>query len=307
MSGSRALLTILFIAGFLLTIICPALLSQTEDSPRKNGSLSFDVASIKRNLSGFPPNGPMPHSNFPLDSDDAYAKVGGLFDATNWPVYSFIGFAYKLRPTELRSAMDQLAKLGITDYFDIQARASGEPSKDEMRLMMQALLAERFKLAVHTETRQMPIYDLELQKPGKTGQNLLPHSDAHPCVATRDASDPAAVPPCGTMTLNLLPGRFYVDARGMTMAAIALYLPASDRNALDRPAIDKTGVPGTFDFTMEWAPLNSFSWNGNVVQPDPSAPTFVEALKDQLGLKLVADTGPLDFLIIDHVEEPSAN
>src|SRR5580658_5634043 len=74
-----------------------------------------------------------------------------------------------------------LAKIVGNDFFDIEAQAPGNPTKDQMRLMIQSLLAERFKLAVHFETRDAPVFALTLVKPGKTGPKLLPHSEGPPC------------------------------------------------------------------------------------------------------------------------------
>jgi bla regulator protein blaR1 len=75
-----------------------------------------------------------------------------------------------------------------------------------------------------------------------------------------------------------------------------------------RPGLDRTGLSGTFDFYLEWTPqLNDPLPPGSTIQPDESGPTFLEALKDQLGLKLEPQTGPVDVLVVDHVEEPSPN
>ena len=77
---------------------------------------------------------------------------------------------------------------------------------------------------------------------------------------------------------------------------------------MDRPVLDRTGLTGTFDFAIEFAPPpNNPFGPGAKSRPDPAAPTFVEALKEQLGLKLESQMGPFDVLVIDHVEEPSAN
>jgi uncharacterized protein (TIGR03435 family) len=76
----------------------------------------------------------------------------------------------------------------------------------------------------------------------------------------------------------------------------------------DRPVLDQTGLGGTFDFTLEWTPqLNGPLPPASTVQPDESGPTFLEALKEQLGLKLESQMGPVDVIILDHVEQPSEN
>lgn len=239
---------------------------------------------------------------------------GGLFSATNWPLYSYIGFAYKVRPDTLRALMDSLPKWAIADHFDTEARAQGSPSKDQMRLMMQALLAERFKLAVHREERQGPIYNLVLAKLGQTGPQLSPHSEEHPCSGfagstTQTQANNAAtagLPPCGTMTGTFSIGELHADGRAMTMDQLASYLKSTGN--LDRPALDQTKLTGLYDFKLDFSMAMALTLNnGASMQTGDGGPSFVEALKEQLGLKLEAGTGTVDYLIVDHVEEPSPN
>ena len=94
----------------------------------------------------------------------------------------------------------------------------------------------------------------------------------------------------------------------MTMAQIAGALPIISIGTLDRPVVDQTGLTGTFDLRIEFTPpANRPQSPGSTFQPDDAGPTFLEVLKEQLGLKLVPQTGPVDVLVIDHVEEPSEN
>src|SRR5579872_793820 len=132
--------------------------------PAQPGRLAFDVASVKSNKSDAPPD-----SNFPLNSGDFYTPNGGLFSARNFPLVTYIFFAYKLQGNQGQSLVQQLPGWVMTDRFDIQARAEGNPTKDQMRLMMRSLLAERFKFAVHTETREVPEIAFVLARPGSTG------------------------------------------------------------------------------------------------------------------------------------------
>jgi uncharacterized protein (TIGR03435 family) len=117
--------------------------------------------------------------DFPLDSGNAKTP-GGRF-STSFPLFGYIAFAYKLPPNEerRRAMMAQLQKWG-GGFFEIEARAKGNPTKDQMRLMMQSLLAGRFKLAVHFETKEEPVYALTLVKSGKTGPKLRPHAERRP-------------------------------------------------------------------------------------------------------------------------------
>jgi len=119
------------------------------------GKESFEVASVKQNKS----NG-MSSASVPLNDQDGYSSNGGLFSATNYRLDAFIGFAYKLTSRQTQSALSQLPKWAVAERFDIQARAEGNTTKDQMRLMMQSLRADRSKLAVHTEVAQASVFVL---------------------------------------------------------------------------------------------------------------------------------------------------
>lgn len=183
--------------------------------------------------------------------------------------------------------------------------------------MMRSLLAERFKMVTHYETRQVPILAAVLLKPGKTGPQLQPHpADAACSTAVATAAGPEAQTPVGagfpTLCGGFLPmppsapGRMRVGARNVTMAFIANGL--SDFGNLGRPVVDQTGLSGNFDMVVEWVPeANTPNLTGPDFQPDPSGPTFLEAVKEQLGLRLDSQKGPSEFLVIDHIEHPTGN
>jgi uncharacterized protein (TIGR03435 family) len=280
------------------------------------GKKTFDVASVKQNKSGLPPSGTGPSSNFPLNAGAAYSPSGGLFSGVNQPLYLYIVFAYKTTNYQNLYLLPRLPKWVTADRFDIEARAEGNPTKDQMRLMMQSLLSERFKLAVHIESRQLPVFALVLEKPGKMGPYLRPHSDNPPCAPS---PAPGSAPPptsvdgvypeiCGDILHPpSAPGRIRNAARDVTIGFIASSLTlVGMSNDVDRAVLDQTGLSGTFDFSLEWTPLLNGQPPGGA-QVDMTGPTFLEALKDQLGLKLVPQTGPVDVLVIDHVEQPSEN
>ena len=282
------------------------------------GKMEFDVASVKQDTAA--QNAQTVHSNIPLGPQDLFSPTGGLLLATNWPLFQYMIFAYKLTPNQLRDVQSQLPKWANTDRYDIQARASGNPTKDQFRLMMQVLLADRFKLAIHYETRQLPVLLLVLDKPGKLGPQLQQHPEDSPCSTAPSA--PGLSPtvaggfpePCGAISdvQPSTPGRFRAGARNMPIATIANSLAVlgnlGSSGNIDRPILDKTGVAGKFDFVVEWTPeLNGSRPAGATFQPDPTGPTFMEALKEQLGLKLEPQKGPVDVIVIDHVEQPSEN
>jgi uncharacterized protein (TIGR03435 family) len=300
----------------LATLLAPCL-SVAQTPP----SLTFDVASIKPNLSDDPPN-----SNFPLGPGDVYIPNGGFFSATNQPLVVYFRFAYKITGSQWPSLEPQFPEWANSERFDIQARAEGNPTKDQMRLMMRSLLADRFKLAVHTELRQTPVYALLVIKPGTLGSTLQVHPPGSSCTVIppwapgSDTEAPAAVKPdprfpdtCGgLLNMNTTgPGRRRVGARNVAIGFIASSLVLL--GDLARPVVDKTGLSGNFDYALEWAPDpgGKLSVDG---EPEhaagPAAPlglTFQAALKSQLGLKLEAQKDPIEFIILDHIERPSKN
>lgn len=192
-----------------------------------------------------------------------------------------------------------------TEEFEIDARAEGHPSVEMMEgPMMQALLEDRFKLKIHRATRQGPIYELTLAKGAsklKTFQEgsciPLPSGPPFPLLKPGQAYCHVAVSPAGSID---------VEGSGLTDLSGLLSL------ILDRPVIDKTGIVGKFDihlrFSQEGLATGQHGDAGRgVTSVDPSGPTIFTALQEQLGLKLVPAKGPIDVLVIDHVERPSEN
>jgi uncharacterized protein (TIGR03435 family) len=149
--------------------------------------LEFDVASIRPNKSGAPP-----YSNFSISSGTMYGPTQGIFSSTNRPLVDYIVFAYKMTDSQRQDLMLQLPAWAVSDGFDILAKSENhDPTKDQMRLMMQSLLADRFKLTVHTESRRVSVFALVLAKPGSVGSQLKPHPTEAPC----SAADQAVPPP----------------------------------------------------------------------------------------------------------------
>jgi len=272
--------------------------------------MSFEVASIKQSKPGafVPPK-------FPLDAGDAYNPTGGLFSA-DFPLAVYIQFAYKLWliPEQMQSMIAPLPKWVATDNFDIQARAPvANPTKDQMRLMMQSLLAERFQLSVHFETQVAPVLALILVKPGKLGPKLRPHAEGPPCdAATESAASGSPVSSadvfparCDVTVWSMRPNSMpRLGSRNTTMSLLASALPGAGN--LGRPVVDQTGLNGRFDFMIEWVPDSKGPAVPNV-SPDLEGPTFLQALHEQLGLKLESTKAPLQILVVDHVERPSEN
>jgi bla regulator protein blaR1 len=280
-------------------------------STQAGGKMAFEVASIHPAKPGkFTP------PSFALDPGDAPIPAGGHFFA-DFPLIVYLTFAYKLWPTQdqNKALLAQMPKWAGEQSFVIEAKAEGNPTKDQMRLMVQSLLAERFKLAVHFERRRTPVFALALAKPGRLGPKLRPHAEGPPC----DAQVPPLVPGQATTVPAVFPARCgayaawplpnnskVIGVRDSTMPLIGHFL-AWDGH-LGRPAVDETGLKGTFDFTLEYSPESDAAPGpGAEAQHEALGPTFLEAIEDQLGLKLKPTTAPLDVLVIDHVEQPSPN
>jgi uncharacterized protein (TIGR03435 family) len=128
------------------------------------GKMVFDVASVTRNTTA--PSPGAVGSNFPLGPGDVYNPNGGRFGAVNFPLIVYLEFAYKISDNQEQFLLPQLPEWVMTTRFDIHASAQGNPTKDQMRLMMQSLLADHFKLSVHYETRQVPVFALLVDLPG---------------------------------------------------------------------------------------------------------------------------------------------
>jgi uncharacterized protein (TIGR03435 family) len=198
-----------------------------------------------------------------------------------------------------------------SELFDIEARAEGNPGIEQMHLMVQSLLEERFKLVMHHETRQLPTYELVLAKAGKTGPQLTPHSGDAEC--TDSASGKRLPQPrpgeamsayCNGFFMNPRPGDLRETGNNITMEKLGQFLSQS----VDRMVVDRTGLSGAFDFALEFAPeLGPGSQPGvTATGSDPSTPpSLFEALQEQLGLKLEPTKSPVDVLVIDRVEKPS--
>jgi uncharacterized protein (TIGR03435 family) len=276
--------------------------------------LVFEVASVRSNKSTAQPT-----SRFPLGPGDAFVP-GNLFSATNQPLIAYLRFAFKLSQGELLD----LPSWVYDEHFDIAARAVGNPTKDQMRLTMRSLLADRFKLKTHIERHTKPAFTLVLVRVGQIGPQLRVNTEASACAEFLSAPAPDGAPnirlvepssktglqlpdiPCGSIgpIPASTPDKNRIGGRRVTLDRIAGFLK-NPFTGVDRQVLDRTGLTGTFDFSLEW-----------ISEPDITVPrdqatadgaSFLEALQKQLGLKLVATTAADDVLVIDHIERPDQN
>jgi uncharacterized protein (TIGR03435 family) len=276
------------------------------------GKPAFSFMTVKPSK----PGSAISNSSFPLGPGDAYTPNGGYFAATNFPLVTYIAFAWKLLGNQLQALIAQAPPWASTERFDITARAGKDPGKDGMRLMMRSLLSDRFKLAVHNEMREVPAFGMILLKAGKTGPQLRAHPQKASCANTPQSggeqdqsADKDGYPSiCGSL-IGMTPraaGHLRLGARNVTMAFIASSL--NQMSNLDRPVLDQTGLSGTWDFVLEWerdatAPASAGTDSHAVV----SLPRFLQAIQDQLGVRLDPQKGSADFLVVDHVEHPAEN
>jgi uncharacterized protein (TIGR03435 family) len=243
---------------------------------RTPSSPVFEVASVK------------PH-NADIRGNSVDLSVE-RFTATNIPLGGLILMAYNVTVRQI-SGQDQW----LSERYDIAAKAEHPVSRDQMRRMLQALLAERFKLVVHWETREVPLYALVV---GKRGPKLH-HSDP----SQGDVINPLT--PTGAGGTELKSGHLVFKNESMSDFAWALSRMVATG---DRVVLDNTGLSGTYDFELIFEPPRRPSVaEAPGTATSIEAPSIFDAVQEQLGLKLESKKGPVEFLIVDHVEKPSAN
>ncbi|HEV3311471.1 MAG TPA: M56 and DUF3738 domain-containing protein [Chloroflexota bacterium] len=237
------------------------------------GKPAFDVASVKRNMD---PDGPHLFQALP----------GGRVNLINQTVRELIYSAYQTQDYRIIGGPGWLQ----SDRFDIVAKAERDAPPPQMLLMVRTLLADRFKLTMRRETRELPIYRLVMARgDGKPGPQLRP-STCDPGAA--NSPDSRGATPC----VNRGGGGSIVST-GATMDTLANRLGRLP--PIGRPVVNQTGLTGRFDLELNFTPDQS----GSV--PAADAISIFTALPEQLGLKLESTKGPVDVLVIDHVEKPT--
>jgi uncharacterized protein (TIGR03435 family) len=288
----------------ILAVLCASAIPAQDWQTKAGGKMAFEVASVK------PGQGAPVDSNVDLDPEDA--EPGSLIDGhfrANDTLAAYVQFAYKVWENEMqRREISRLPKWVSTDRYSIEARASvAHPTKDQVRLMVQSLLAERFQLAAHLEERDVPVYDLKLARPGKVGSSLIPHADGPPCDQPGRKVGPGLAGFACHSFMGIDPGATILfGSRDVTLDEVAHVLSMLSVG-LGRPLVDKTELAGRYDVTIEWAREPKPSANPGGPPPAPTGPTIVDALRDQLGLKLEPSKATLPVLVVDKVERPSEN
>ncbi len=259
-------------------IALPAQLALCQSVPQPPSSPTakpeFEVASIRQNITATEHD----HSHIYSAAND------GLYRTVNAPLKMLLESAFNLPETRILGVPSSIASA----KFDIEAKSDAtlsqqlaklpsDQGREIKRQMLQSLLADRFKLVTHLETRDLPIYALVVAKNGPL---------IHPSQA-------------GGTTINRGNNRIAVQGSDNTVALLAEQLSLT----LGRVVIDKTGLEGRYDITLKWTPDDASASASNA----SDGPSIFTAIQEQLGLKLESTKGPVQVLIVDHVEMPSEN
>ncbi|HUB82074.1 MAG TPA: M56 family metallopeptidase [Bryobacteraceae bacterium] len=285
----------------LLGAMTYGLLAQSNTHP------AFEAASIKRSPLNIDPNQPMGGGYQP----------GGLLHMVNMPLKGLIQFAYADHDSPHWLPLPDSQVVGgpawaKTDGYNIDAKPERQADPKHTWLMLQALLADRFHLALNRETRELPVYDLE---PVEGGPRLPAAKDAG-CVSFPPGTPPRPVP--GKVDCGYVGGPFsrteagllHIQGRRVRVADLARELTS----LLGRPVVDRTGFTGEFDLNLRFTADEALVGFLGLLAPadshlptDPNSPNIFAALTEQLGLKLVQARGSVEGLVIDRAERPTEN
>ena len=288
----RALLAIVAAGAVAMPLMLgvlqsPLLLAQSQAA----GPLpSFEAASIKRNTAD-EREGP------------TLGNQGTRFVGANSNLFTIIRHAWRIQPNQILGGPDWVRS--ESERFDITAKAADGTAPLQVQLMLRALLADRFKLKTHHETRDLPIYALVMARQDRRlGSGITPATfDCKSWSAARERGEPVAPPPpkgdmfvCGAKM-----GRGMMLVGGLSTADVASMLS----NFLGgRPVVDRTGLTGDYEFELRWEPDPPPAAGPDALF-DLDAPALFTALQEQLGLKLEATRGPVEVLVIDSAERPT--
>ncbi len=268
-------------------ILLTALLAQT---PQGTTSPAFDVAAIK-------PSADTQAFSFSM------VQPGGRYVGQNMSLRLLIKTAYGVHDSQIVNGPSWID----SDRWDINAKAEGYKDatsfRDQARLMVRPLLADRFKLVMHHEQRELPVYALVPAKAnGEFGPNFRANDERDcgkpmpPMTAAETAAEPVAPMPCGADLFNPR----HLEARAMTLNYMLIGLA---RTSIDRVVVDHTGLTGKFDWEVQWVP-DDLRVDGGV---RPEGPSIFEAFRQQLGIKFEPTRDRVDVLVIDRAERPQTD
>jgi len=234
---------------------------------------TFEVASIKPNTSG--------------DRWESVSPVtGGRLTAKNVTVAWLLKTAYRVEPFQIAN----LPAWANSERFDVLATADPKTTPEQVRTMLQALLAERFQVTLHRENREMPTYSLTVARNGPK----LNRAKSDTCTASTVQN------PCGGF-------RIYQRSQMWGNTVSVKQFAGELTYMMGRMVFDKTGIMGLYDIRVEWTPEHFGPEPGTEVKPDEANGTLFTALQEQLGLRLLSEKAPVEALVIDRVSRPAAN
>ena len=303
-AGALPVATAIVAAALFIAAVAPLRAVRQGQAPSDGAQqppLAFETASVKPNKSG---------------EEERYIRIdprGGSLTVVNLPLRQLITFAYQIQSFQLEGGPDWIA----SDRFDILAKPEREvPStgaffggQDPLRMMLRTLLADRFKLVMHKETKELPIFELVVaRQDGKLGPQLRPA--AVDCAARAAAAKGGTPPPAspgppgpGSCGITMNSGR--IRGGGVTLAMLANLLAGPAQ----RLVLDRTGLTGNWDLEVNYTPDRSQVPPGVELPSsiDPNGPSLFTAIEEQLGLKLRPARGPVEVLVIDSVQQPTPN
>jgi uncharacterized protein (TIGR03435 family) len=216
--------------------------------------------------------------------------VGGRLTLTNVPLSMLIQYAYHLQDFEVSGTHGWME----SERYDVAAKAGETATEDAVRHMLQSLMAERFKLKVHREPKDLPTYALTIAKSGlkmkqSTGECALPSANT------------ISQTPCGGFRLYQ---RSQLSGEKVPIVELRDILST----LTGRTVIDKTGLNATFDISLKWTPDEVLAVGAEAGAPSgPFGGSLFTALQEQLGLRLESQRGPVGILVVDAAERPSEN
>jgi uncharacterized protein (TIGR03435 family) len=261
----------------LLLLVAAAMSEQAANGQARVTPPRFDVVSVK------------PSDKFDVPPSIAVPSPGS-YVATNVPLRSFIQSVFRIRPYQLIGAPSWTQR----ERFDIEAKTARAVSPDEFGLMLESILVDRFKMVARRETQQLPVYALLVDKPGRLGPQLRPSADRAcppPSVATSSAA-----PPCGRLRTQFEA----VDGEKVTMEALAFSLGPY----FGMPVVDRTDLSGFFDMAMTFTPTFVSS---AAVDAAPAGTSIETALREQLGLRIERQQGPVPVVVVERIDRPTPN
>jgi uncharacterized protein (TIGR03435 family) len=256
--------------------------------------LAFDVASIKPIApDGRPTKGWVGVQYHPDGIEFAYQSLTDLLCyAYGYKSLRFDGQVTGVPDWAAKQRYDIVAKISAADIPEFQKLGKDE-QEQRREAMMRSMLAERFHLTLHRGTKEVPIYELVVAKGGIKMQDAA--TDPNPPQLSKDA-DGKPLP-----GIRWLKDTSIVQAYSMNSFADMLAMPAA---FVGRPVVDKTGLTGTYNFTLDWSVYSAHAAAG--LSPEEDATSIFTAL-GKIGLKLQPAMGDMETIVIDHVEKPSEN